>query len=47
MLAGTLAGIEMGLATAGIPHRVGGVDAALHYLKGNGGAAEARSTAAA
>jgi alanine-glyoxylate transaminase/serine-glyoxylate transaminase/serine-pyruvate transaminase len=32
MLAGTLAGVEMGLALAGIPHRKGGVDAALDYL---------------
>jgi alanine-glyoxylate transaminase / serine-glyoxylate transaminase / serine-pyruvate transaminase len=32
MLAGTLAGVEMGLALAGIPHRKGGVDAALRYL---------------
>ena len=34
MLAGTLAGVEMGLALAGIPHRKGGVDAALRYLTG-------------
>jgi len=34
MLAGTLAGVEMGLALAGIPHRKGGVDAALQYLTG-------------
>jgi alanine-glyoxylate transaminase / serine-glyoxylate transaminase / serine-pyruvate transaminase len=32
MLAGTLAGVEMGFALAGIPHRKGGVDAALRYL---------------
>jgi alanine-glyoxylate transaminase / serine-glyoxylate transaminase / serine-pyruvate transaminase len=32
MLAGTLAGVEMGLALSGIPHRKGGVDAALQYL---------------
>ena len=31
-LAGTLAGVEMGLALAGIPHRPGGVDAALAWL---------------
>jgi alanine-glyoxylate transaminase/serine-glyoxylate transaminase/serine-pyruvate transaminase len=31
-LAGTLAGVEMGLALAGVPHRTGGVDAALAYL---------------
>ncbi len=35
MLAGTLAGIEMGLAHAGIPHEKGGVTAALEYLVGN------------
>jgi alanine-glyoxylate transaminase / serine-glyoxylate transaminase / serine-pyruvate transaminase len=32
MLAGTLSGVEMGLALAGVPHRQGGVDAALAYL---------------
>ena len=32
MLAGTLSGIEMGLGLAGVPHRRGGVDAALAYL---------------
>jgi alanine-glyoxylate transaminase/serine-glyoxylate transaminase/serine-pyruvate transaminase len=32
MLAGTLAGVEMGLAVAGIPHRKGGINAALDYL---------------
>ena len=31
-LAGTLAGVEMGLAVAGVPHRKGGVDAAMQYL---------------
>jgi alanine-glyoxylate transaminase / serine-glyoxylate transaminase / serine-pyruvate transaminase len=34
MLAGTLAGVEMGLELAGIPHGKGGVDAALEYLLG-------------
>ena len=29
MLAGTLSGIEMGLRVAGVPHREGGVMAAL------------------
>ncbi len=33
MLAGTLAGIEMGLDAAGIAHSTGGVTAALDYLK--------------
>jgi len=31
-LMGTLAGVEMGLATAGVPHRAGGVDAAMSVL---------------
>ncbi len=34
MLAGTLAGVEMGLELAGIPHRKGGINAALDYLTG-------------
>ena len=34
MLAGTLSGIEMGLALAKVPHRTGGVLAALSYLSG-------------
>jgi alanine-glyoxylate transaminase / serine-glyoxylate transaminase / serine-pyruvate transaminase len=32
MLAGTLSGIEMGLRLAGVPHKEGGVTAALHSL---------------
>ena len=32
MLAGTLSGVEMGLHLAGVPHRRGGVDAAIAYL---------------
>ena len=32
MLAGTLAGVEMGLAAAGVPHRRGGVQAAMDFL---------------
>lgn len=32
MLAGTLSGVEMGLALAGVPHSHGGVAAALQYL---------------
>lgn len=35
MLAGTLSGVEMGLAIAGVPHQSGGVQAALGYLAGN------------
>jgi alanine-glyoxylate transaminase / serine-glyoxylate transaminase / serine-pyruvate transaminase len=34
MLCGTLSGVEMGLHRAGIPHRAGGVTAALEYLAG-------------
>jgi alanine-glyoxylate transaminase / serine-glyoxylate transaminase / serine-pyruvate transaminase len=34
---GTLAGVEMGLAVCGIPHRPGGVEAAMGYLTGNAG----------
>ena len=37
MLAGTLAGVEMGLAAAGVPHRPGGTQAAMAYLAGSGG----------
>ena len=32
MLAGTLSGVDMGLALAGVPHQKGGVAAALDYL---------------
>jgi alanine-glyoxylate transaminase/serine-glyoxylate transaminase/serine-pyruvate transaminase len=32
MLAGTLAGVEMGLELAGVPHSKGGISAALEYL---------------
>jgi alanine-glyoxylate transaminase / serine-glyoxylate transaminase / serine-pyruvate transaminase len=32
MLAGTLSGVEMGLTLAGVPHKAGGVGAALHAL---------------
>jgi alanine-glyoxylate transaminase/serine-glyoxylate transaminase/serine-pyruvate transaminase len=35
MLAGTLSGVEMGLWLAGIPHKEGGVTAALQTLAGN------------
>ncbi len=34
-LIGTLGGVEMGLRAAGVPHRPGGVQAALNYLSGN------------
>jgi alanine-glyoxylate transaminase/serine-glyoxylate transaminase/serine-pyruvate transaminase len=33
MLMGTLAGVEMGLRLAGVPHQGGGVDAAMRYLE--------------
>lgn len=34
-LIGTLGGVEMRLAVAAIPHRPGGVPAAMAYLAGN------------
>ena len=34
MLMGTLAGVEMGLSMAGVPHRKGGVAFAMDYLAG-------------
>jgi len=34
MLAGTLSGVEMGLALTGVPFKTGGVTAALEYLSG-------------
>lgn len=34
MLAGTLSGVEMGLALAGVPHTKGGVEAAMDFLAG-------------
>ena len=44
MLAGTLSGIEMGLHLAGVPHRRGGVNAALAYLaEAASGSATART----
>lgn len=35
MLAGTLSGVEMGLAAAGVPHQPGGINAALAHLAQN------------
>jgi alanine-glyoxylate transaminase/serine-glyoxylate transaminase/serine-pyruvate transaminase len=35
MLVGTLGGVEMGLSVTGVPHRPGGVQAALDYLAGS------------
>jgi alanine-glyoxylate transaminase/serine-glyoxylate transaminase/serine-pyruvate transaminase len=40
MLAGTLSGVEMGLKLAGMPHRPGGVAAALESLTAAGRTAE-------
>ena len=37
MLAGTLSGVEMGLAAAGVPFTRGGVTAALEFLSGSAG----------
>ena len=34
-LAGVIAGVEMGLRVAGVPHRPGGAQAAMDYLAGN------------
>ena len=42
-LAGTLSGVEMGLGLAGVPHRAGGVQAALDYLRDTAFAARATS----
>ena len=35
MVTGVLTGVEMGLAAQGIPHKAGGVQAAMDYLAGN------------
>jgi alanine-glyoxylate transaminase / serine-glyoxylate transaminase / serine-pyruvate transaminase len=42
MLAGTLAGVEMGLHVAGVPHRRGGVAAAMDVLAERSAGADAR-----
>jgi alanine-glyoxylate transaminase/serine-glyoxylate transaminase/serine-pyruvate transaminase len=42
MLAGTLAGVEMGLSLTGIPHQRGGLAAALEYLAASAAAAGSR-----
>jgi alanine-glyoxylate transaminase/serine-glyoxylate transaminase/serine-pyruvate transaminase len=47
MLLGTLAGIEMGLALARVPHKKGGVQAAMDYLASQPAAASAGKRAAA
>jgi alanine-glyoxylate transaminase/serine-glyoxylate transaminase/serine-pyruvate transaminase len=46
MLAGTLAGVEMGLERAGVPHQKGGVQAALDFLVSEAGMADAGRAAA-
>jgi alanine-glyoxylate transaminase/serine-glyoxylate transaminase/serine-pyruvate transaminase len=46
MLCGTLCGVEMGLELARVPHRKGGVDAALEYLT-HGGQAQSKDVAKA
>jgi alanine-glyoxylate transaminase/serine-glyoxylate transaminase/serine-pyruvate transaminase len=45
-LMGTLAGVEMGLSLAGVPHRKGGVLAAMEHLAATAPAAPARAKAA-
>ncbi|AXA70337.1 serine--glyoxylate aminotransferase [Achromobacter insolitus] len=40
-LCGTLAGVEMGLAAAGVPHRPGGVQAAMEFMAGERASAPA------
>jgi len=39
MLCGTLCGVEMGLTLSGVPHRPGGIQAALEHLQESGAAA--------
>ncbi|HVL55466.1 MAG TPA: aminotransferase class V-fold PLP-dependent enzyme [Burkholderiaceae bacterium] len=46
-LLGTLAGVEMGLALAGVPHRKGGTQAAIDYLASQSAVAEPAARAAA
>ena len=47
MLCGTLCGVEMGMDLARVPHKKGGVDAALQYLASPETAASAKKRAAA
>ncbi len=35
MVTGVLSGVEMGLRVCGVPHRPGGIEAAMSYLSGN------------
>ena len=46
MLCGTLAGVEMGLELAGVPHKKGGVTAAMQYLAAPDRAASKKRVAA-
>jgi alanine-glyoxylate transaminase/serine-glyoxylate transaminase/serine-pyruvate transaminase len=46
-LMGTLAGVEMGLALAGVPHRAGGVQAAMDSLRAAAGGSTAERRKAA
>jgi alanine-glyoxylate transaminase/serine-glyoxylate transaminase/serine-pyruvate transaminase len=45
-LAGTLAGVEMGLELAGVPHKKGGAQAAMDYLAARAKGAGAERKAA-
>ncbi len=45
MLLGTLAGVEMGLDLAAVPHQKGGVDAAMQYLASQPAASKKRAAA--
>ncbi|MEM6491205.1 MAG: aminotransferase class V-fold PLP-dependent enzyme [Pseudomonadota bacterium] len=47
MLMGTLCGVEMGLAKAGVPHQAGGVAAAMDFLSGRSVVADEKEIAAA
>ncbi len=44
-LAGTLAGVEMGLARAGVPCRSGGAQAAIDFLRADAGSSQGRQAA--
>lgn len=46
MLAGTLAGVEMGLSIAAVPHKKGGINAALDYLALSSRGVDAATTSA-
>jgi alanine-glyoxylate transaminase/serine-glyoxylate transaminase/serine-pyruvate transaminase len=46
MLMGTLSGVEMGLDLAGVPHRSGGVVAAMEVLKGRDAMTQPRAAVA-